>query len=144
VLVKGIRRLDVIANCRNGKQQSPTVQWCFFSTDIRRQAIDRIIEITRAFTVDGDEGQITEVYPTLEIVGPYLGRQGISACQGGFRELVGYIKLAYCNLDLHARVVDFTQDFSHPAKGLGMPRGLLHDLDRDNLTMFGLAPFGRR
>src|SRR5699024_8129362 len=144
VLVNGIRRLDVIADVRNGNQQSPTLQWCFFSTDIGRQAIDRIIEITRVFTVDGDEGQITEVYPTLEIVGPYQGSQGIIACHGGFRELMLYVKLSYCNLDLHARIVYFTHVFSHTAKVMGMPRGLLHVLYRDNMTMFGLAPFGRR
>src|SRR5690606_21347981 len=115
--------------------ESPPAPATFFRAQVDRHADDGLVETASIFAVEGAEGPVPQVHAPTQVRGPYTVGQLAGLRHGPVGEFVRYAKLAYRDLDFHTGIVDFAQDFYHPAKRLRMACRLLHDLDRNDLPV---------
>ena len=137
VVVQRIARLDVMADVRDGHQQSPAL----LATDLGWLAVHGIVEVARVLAVDRHQRHIGQVDPVLHVGRAHLVRQLAGLREGLGREAVRHFVFAHGDLDLHAGVVDVTEHLGDPPHWLRVQRRRLRQLDRHHLP--GLCA-GRR
>ena len=107
-------------------------------------AVHGVVEVLRRFAVDRDERQRRDVDAAGAVAVGHLGGQLAGLLARGERELVRQIVLAQRDLDLHAGVGVAAQHLDDARDRLALRRGLLHDLDDDDVAGFRAAAFVRR
>src|SRR5690606_40994323 len=143
VAMDGVAGAHIVADVGNGHQQAPPGAEACLCAVVNRHEEDGVVEIAGIFAVDRDEGHVAQIYPPTQVRGPYTVGQFAGLRHGSVGEFVRYAELAYRDLDLHTGVVDFAQNFYHASKRLRMACRLLHDLNRNDLTMIGAVDLMR-
>ena len=131
--VQRVTGLDVVAHIRNRHQQAPATEGSLAAALLVGLAEHRIIEVTRVFTVNGDQGHIAQVNTPLQVDGTQFLRQLGGLRQGLGAEAVRHIVFAHRDFDLHAGVVNLTQDLHHAAHRLRIQRRRLNQFNRHHL-----------
>ena len=137
VVIQRFTRFDVMTDVGNGHNQAPAFHGTFAAPQLDGFAVHGVVEVTRIFTVNGDQGHIAQVNPLLAVGRPYAVGQRRRLSQRWGRELVRHLVLAHGDFDLHAGVVDFTQDFCNPSHGLRVHGGRLGQFNRNHLPHAG-------
>ena len=112
--IQRIVGLDVVTDIGNCNDQSETMT----ATDFDRLAVDRIIKITRVFTIDGHHRYVTQINTIFQIGGTHFQRQFCGKRFGCLGKLMRHTIFAYGDFDFHARVVNITQYFRNNADRL--------------------------
>ena len=79
--------------------------------------MDGVVEIARGFAVDGDDGEIAEIAPAVELGLGYGLRRGLGLCEDVFGERVRQVMLADDDFDVHADVAGTAENFDDAAGG---------------------------
>ena len=112
--IQRIVGLDVVTDIGNGNDQSETLT----AADFDRLAVDRIIKVTRVFTIDGHHRYVTQINTIFQIGGTHFQRQFCGKRFGCLRKLMRHTVLAYGNFDFHARIVNIAQHLGNDADRL--------------------------
>ncbi len=133
VPVQGLVGLDVVTDVGDGHDQAPGVRG-LATTDHGRLAIDRVIEVTRVFAVNGHQGHVGQVDAPFLVGRPHLLGQLGSLSQHVIAEAVRHLVFPHRDLDLHARVIDAAQHLDNPTDRLRRERWRLGQLHRHHLS----------
>ena len=88
-----------------------------------------VVEIARGFAIDGDNRQVAEIAPALDLAD--VDRCGHRAClfDDIFRKLVRDMMLPDHDLDVHAEIVRIAEDLDHAPHGVAAVLGEIEHLD---------------
>ena len=128
-------RLDIGTHIGNRYKQPPSLA----TADFCRLAVNRIVEVTCVFTVDGDERNIGQVDAMKLVRCDDLVWQGARLGQASFGKFVRHAIFAYSDLDLHAGIVDLAQHFLDAAHRLSEQCRRFRQLHHDHLAGLGRA-----
>ncbi|MDF2489079.1 MAG: hypothetical protein K0S77_1701 [Pseudomonas sp.] len=126
-VVQGRAQADIAGNVGDRHVEAPAAGE--HAQLAERFAIDRVVEVTSVFTVDGDERQVTQVDALFLVLVLDFGAELARLLDHGFRPDVRDIVAAQRNVDLHARRHVVADHLDHIALGLearGWPVGDLH------------------
>ncbi|CAG8871589.1 hypothetical protein PS627_04573 [Pseudomonas fluorescens] len=135
--VKGRAQAHIAGNIGNRHVQAPAARE--HAQLAERFAVDRVIEVTSVFTIDGDEWQVAQVDALFLVLVFDFGAELASFLDHGLGPDMRYIVAAQRNVDFHARRHVVADHFDHVTLGLearGWPVG---DLHLDELTDLGPA-----
>ena len=126
---------NIVRHIGNRYQQLPT-------TGFGLPSADSIVEVFGRFVINGDKRNVTQIDAMLFILLQDLGRDFAGLIQHLWRKLGGDVIAANGNVDLHARIHTLTQHFDDFTHRLHPRGGLLHDLGRNDLAVFGTPTGG--
>ena len=126
-----------MTDIRDGNQQAPSFGGRFSFADFCRFAVNRVIEISGVFTVDGHQRHIGQVNSVLLVHGTHGIRQ--CTCQGnaGIRELVRHTEFTNRNFDLHTGIVNFAQYLLDSPHRLTIQGRRLRQFNNNDLPRLG-------
>ena len=130
--IDGASGTHIITYIGNRDQQTPS----FAAPHFGRFTIDRIIEITRILTVNGHQRNVGQVNAVEFVLRSDFVRQCARQSDTSIREFMRHAVFAHRNFNLHARVVNLTQNLFHAAYRLPKKRWWLGQLHHHNLTGF--------
>jgi hypothetical protein len=107
-------------------------------------AVNRVVEVPGRLAVDGDERELAQILPSLQILLAHRVRGGLRLCQRPLRELVRQVELAHRDLDLHAGIGVVAEHLGDAPDRLGVAAGRRHEIDRHDLPRLGAARLGAR
>ncbi|MDR8762404.1 hypothetical protein FEP90_04105 [Burkholderia multivorans] len=127
--VEPAARLDVVRHVGDRDDEPEAVA----AADLRRLAVDGIVEVARVFAVDRHERHVAQVDAE-----PQIGRAHLVGQRGGLverrrAEFVRHAVLAHRDFDFHARIVDVAEHLDDAAERLRMTARKIGQLDDDHL-----------
>ena len=122
ILVERIAGAHVVADVGDRHPQAEALAFA--------HGMDGVVEILGGFAVDGDEGQVPQVFPTFGVFCPHFIRHRLRQRHRLLREFVRQVELAQRDLDFHAGIGVAAQHLDDPADGLRVLRGLRDQFDR--------------
>src|SRR5260221_14457093 len=115
-----------MAHIRKGDPEAKTIAFT--------PADHRVVEGLRGLAVDGDELEVAQVAPALDVRGAHFVRNGFRLRNRRLREAMRQVELAPRDLDLHARTGGGAEHFGDAPDRLHARRGTLPQLDAAGLA----------
>ena len=130
--IDGTSGAHVMAYIGNRDQQTPS----FAAPHFGRFTIDRVIKITRIFTINGHQRNVGQVNAVQFVLRSHFVWQRARQSDTSIRKFMRHAVFANRNFNLHAWVVNLTQNFFHAAYRLPKKRWWLGQLHHHHLTGF--------
>ncbi len=102
---------------------------------------DGVVEVTGGFAVDGHDGKVAELVPSVDFRGVNDRFDGLSRRQDFGWKAMGEMKFADDDFDINAEVVLVAENLDHFAAGVLRGAGPVSDFDVDD-NIFEIIPVG--